>query len=189
VEEKVWQPGLFNIRSFYGYYSGHRVGLLSSRRKRVKNIIFDQLSIIARLQSGEIKSWLDKGPGRCGRNSQKRILCGGHQPFPQAAFPAKYPGGKGATRAHDSSLWLFPDYDFRQGKKPVISVGQEAPAGAPDSFSPELKEALAQTETTGKVSSTDLHLPRPAACLISISSLLYFIHFRGRKLNLRSINP
>jgi len=61
VEEKVWQPGLFNIRSFYGYYSGHRVGLLSSRRKRVKNIIFDQLSIIARLQSGEIKSWLDKG--------------------------------------------------------------------------------------------------------------------------------
>lgn len=131
--------------------------------KRVKNIIFDQLSIIARLQSGEIKSWLDKGRADAEETARSEFFAAAishflRQPSPQNTQEVKK-RLELTTQVYGYSRIMILD----RGKKPVISVGQEAPAGAPDSFSPELKEALAQTETTGKVSSTDLHLPRPGS--------------------------
>lgn len=131
--------------------------------KRVKNAIFNQLSTIARLQADEIKTWLDKSRADAEETAGSKFFAAAVLHFLQQPTD-KYREEveerlKLTAQVYGYSRLMILDRE----KRPLLAVGEEAPAGAPASFSTELKEALAQTEKSGEVSMTDLHFPRPGS--------------------------
>ena len=131
--------------------------------KRVKNAIFNQLSTIARLQADEIKTWLDKSRADAEETAGSKFFAAAVLHFLQQPTD-KYREEveerlKLTAQVYGYSRLMILDRE----KRPLLAVGEEAPEGAPASFSTELKEALAQTEKSGEVSITDLHFPRPGS--------------------------
>jgi len=141
------------------------VAFYKVEEKRAKSAVFTQLSTIARLQAQEIKGWLDKSQADAEETAGSRffvraILHFLQQPTDENRLEIEE-RLKLTARIYGYSRLMILDRD----QKPVIAVGEEAPEGAPASFSTELKEALALTEKSGKVSMTDLHFPRPSSQL------------------------
>jgi len=137
------------------------LALYKGEERRVKTAIYNQLSTIARLQAGEIKGWLDKARADAEETAGSKFFARAILHFLQQPTPENRREVeerlKLTARIYGYSRLMILDRD----KRPVLAVGEEAPDGAPASFSAELKEALAQTEQSGKVSTTDLHFPRP----------------------------
>ncbi|MGC8892988.1 MAG: PAS domain S-box protein [Candidatus Saccharicenans sp.] len=132
-----------------------------AQAQKMKNIIQEELSGIAQLKAKEIRDWLDQ------RKADAEVMS--KNPFLASSVInwLKKPDSELLNKIKERLEITSQAYNYDrimildQNKIPVISIGEEAPAGAPASFSSELKEALSQAEKTGEVILTDLHKPRP----------------------------